>query len=803
MITEQINPLDGFDVEFKKIEISDFNSELYYVEKECNEPVNGYITDELTVKLTENLFEENTNVINAGTGQGKTKSILDLVKRYTETSDYIVIIAVPSKNLIEQYAKDCIEKLNIQDKRVFNLLNIEEYEFLGGVPKTVTKIDLNEIFSVKDTDVLGEPTIEDFKIHVLTTNAFLGNSGEDALFQNRFRRLYFEKLLKYCQTENKKLIVIYDEIHDSIINFREEYIFSLWKYQGIISKNFIISATFNEASKEVIKYLSEFTNRKIKIIESKRIIFSEKQGRLHLIFNDYKKYFNLEHLTSLIDDCVANDSKFDIICYSKSLIKELERRTTLYNIPERLNFCYNEDLDLDDIANKRFTNEKINLGTNFSTGANIEKINHKYIIILPKRTTIDFFKNKGIFTSGYNALIQTIARQRIPGDIYIYMPTPYGLSKNSLPFDEELINQISEFFDKFRKKEVKINYSDINDEVDTLNNVYSKLIEKNSLARQNISNTNRNGMNSLNYFSKERFILSKGETYLSNEFFNGDISTFTFYYAITNQFLNCKLSTISFNGSIELDNENFLESISSLYNDYAEQIVIEEMPFIEDVIFGKVRIKDYFSEFTILNNLLQFNDIDNILVGLEKATYSQKNQIKRHLLLQVMTRGREEDIALSSENINKLLAKIYFASCIKFAIENTYLDEHGRYYKLISENHKYYFDNNTERRIAIYNKWKKFIDVINSEINSEDYLLSTEPSDAFKQLFQNENMNEILTELISIDRVLKVQFFSFKDSYENTKDEISFFYKKLLEYFLIKTRITSIYKEIDFTKKSN
>jgi len=470
------------------------------------------------------------------------------------------------------------------------------------------------------------------------------------------------------------------------------------------------------------------------------------------------------------------------------LIKELERRTTLYNIPERLNFCYNEDLDLDDIANKRFTNEKINLGTNFSTGANIEKINHKYIIILPKRTSIDFFKNKGIFTSGYNALIQTIARQRIPGDIYIYMPTPYGLSKNSLPFDEELINQISEFFDKFRKKEVKINYSDINDEVDTLNNVYSKLIEKNSLARQNISNTNRNGMNSLNYFSKERFILSKGETYLSNEFFNGDISTFTFYYAITNQFLNCKLSTISFNGSIELDNENFLESISSLYNDYAEQIVIEEMPFIEDVIFGKVRIKDYFSEFTILNNLLQFNDIDNILVGLEKATYSQKNQIKRHLLLQVMTRGREEDIALSSENINKLLAKIYFASCIKFAIENTYLDEHGRYYKLISENHKYYFDNNTERRIAIYNKWKKFIDVINSEINSEDYLLSTEPSDAFKQLFQNENMNEILTELISIDRVLKIQFFSFKDSYENTKDEISFFYKKLLEYFFDKNK---------------
>lgn len=803
MITEQINPLDGFNVEFKKIKISDFNSELYHVEKEYIETINGYITDDLTLKLTEDLFEENTTVINAGTGQGKTKSILDLVKKYTETSNYVVIIAVPSKNLIEQYVKDCIEKLHVQDKRVFNLLNIEEYDFLGGVPKTVSNIDLNDIFSIKDTDVLGEPTIEDFKIHVLTTNAFLGNSGEDALFQNGFRRKYFEKLLEYCQTENKKLIVIYDEIHDSISNFKEEYIFSLWKYQGIISKNFIISATFNEASKEIIKYLSEFTNKKIKIIESDRTIFPEKQGRLHLIFNDYKKYYNLEHLTSLIDDCVANDSKFDIISYSKSLIKELERRTTLYNIPEKLNFCYNEDLDLDDIANKRFTNEKINLGTNFSTGANIEKSNHKYIIILPKRTSIDFFKNKGIFTSGYNALIQTIARQRIPGDIYIYMPTPYGLSKNSLPFDEEVANHISEFFDRFRKKEVKVNYSKINDEVDTLNNVYFNLLEKNSLARQNIFNTNRDGMNSLSYFSKEKFILSKGENYLSSQFFNGDIATFTFYYAITNQFLNCKLSTISFNDSIILDDENFLESISSLYNDYAEQIVIEEMPFIEDLIFGKVRIKDYFSEFTILNDLLEFNDIDNILVGREKATYSQQTQIKRHLLLQVMTRGGEEDINLHSEKINKLLAKLYFASCIKFAIENTYLDETGRYYKLVSESHKYYFDSVTERKIVLYNKWGKFIDVINSEINSTENLLPTEPTEPFRQLFQNENMYEDITELINIDKVLKNDFFSFKDSYENTKDKVLFFFKKLLEFFFDKNEKYKFIEKERFHKGVN
>ena len=49
------------------------------------------------------MFVKNTIVINSGTGQGKTKSVLEIIKKYTETPDYIVIIAVPSKNLIEQY----------------------------------------------------------------------------------------------------------------------------------------------------------------------------------------------------------------------------------------------------------------------------------------------------------------------------------------------------------------------------------------------------------------------------------------------------------------------------------------------------------------------------------------------------------------------------------------------------------------------------------------------------------------------------------------------------------------------------
>ena len=54
----------------------------------------------------------------------------------------------------------------------------------------------------------------------------------------------------------------------------------------MIHKIFCLSATFNEGFKEVIKYLSEFTNKEIQILESERKVFPDKQSQLHLIFNE-------------------------------------------------------------------------------------------------------------------------------------------------------------------------------------------------------------------------------------------------------------------------------------------------------------------------------------------------------------------------------------------------------------------------------------------------------------------------------------------------------------------------------------
>lgn len=52
----------------------------------------------------------------------------------------------------------------------------------------------------------------------------------------------------------------------------------------------MLSATYNEASKIVIEYLAELTEDKIKIIESERVRFPEKQSDLYLHFNSARHY---------------------------------------------------------------------------------------------------------------------------------------------------------------------------------------------------------------------------------------------------------------------------------------------------------------------------------------------------------------------------------------------------------------------------------------------------------------------------------------------------------------------------------
>src|SRR5690606_28552752 len=103
------------------------------------------------------------------------------------------------------------------------------------------------------------------KVHVVTANTLLGNPGEDSYKNSNIKRIYLNDLIADCEKRGRKVVFIYDEVHDTIPNFKEEYIFNLWKWKNVIHKNFVISATFTEASFVVIEYLAELTDKQINI----------------------------------------------------------------------------------------------------------------------------------------------------------------------------------------------------------------------------------------------------------------------------------------------------------------------------------------------------------------------------------------------------------------------------------------------------------------------------------------------------------------------------------------------------------
>src|SRR5690606_4536083 len=138
------------------------------------------------------------------------------------------------------------------------------------------------------------------------------------------KRYYLSRLSRYCESSSKKVVFIYDEIHDTIHNFREQYIFNLWKWKEVIHKNFIISATYNEASKIVIEYLAELTDDKIQIIESERVRFPEKQSELYLHYNPANNFkYNNQDIVNIFEDLIRRGKEIDVLSYSKTLAEAI------------------------------------------------------------------------------------------------------------------------------------------------------------------------------------------------------------------------------------------------------------------------------------------------------------------------------------------------------------------------------------------------------------------------------------------------------------------------------------------------
>lgn len=538
----QFSEFDGFPIEFKEVNPEDFKEPFEVDEKIIIEPnEHGYINEALQSNIL--LDHKNTVVVNAAVGQGKSYGIIQTVKRYydkmqTGEDKYLIFVASPFVSLVKQYCEDIHSDALIPKEDIF---------------------DYGELGRNHEAQYVGKP------IQVVTANTLLGNYGADSFKSSQVKIDYINNLIKYSEENELKVVFIFDEIHDAYQNFEKKFIYNLWKWKHLLLKNYVISATFNEASKIVMEYLAELTDFKIKIIESKRTLFPEKQSELFLHYsNSYHFKETTPEIVNLIKDLVLREKNIDILSYSKSLAKNIADKKsdigkTLHDTYRDIKLCVSENISNNRMENEvqknQFDNASCNIGTNFKTGVSIKKDNHALLIIMPPRSNrLPFTNIYGIFSGGINDVIQALARQRKKGEIHIVLPRPNKFKFSSLEYTSMDSNQ-KVFFEKvykevenYNEEEEKVFYNSIASQKAHIESFYtSQLLPNIQNQIDEISDLNRTDLIDISYPSLKEFILSDGERYLANKFllFGGDLSAYITFAGVTNQFINCKLNSIN------------------------------------------------------------------------------------------------------------------------------------------------------------------------------------------------------------------------------------------------------------------
>ncbi|WP_375191204.1 DEAD/DEAH box helicase family protein [Chryseobacterium sp.] len=529
---------EDFPIEFKQINPEDF-SKIFKTEKTTVElEAMSYLND--VVQKEMKIQRKNTVVINTPVGNGKSYAIIQTIKRFYEAKEeYLIFVASPFVSLVDQYYKSIQEFAGIPESQIYNYNNIGR----------------------KSNPYIGK------KVQVVTANTLLGNPGEDGYKNSDAKRMYLKNLQEHCESNNIKVVFIYDEIHDTIHNFKEEFIFNLWNWKNVIHKNFIISATFSEASKVVVEYLAELTDRKIQIIESERKRNPKNESKLFLHYSSVHNFTNeTPEIKDTILDILKRGKNIDILSYSKVLAKSIITDKTLGGkLKEKfgeINDCTSENIDNERPENEppenRFDNDKCNVGTNFKSGVSIQKENHAFVIILPPRATRSTFKNKyGIFSSGITSIVQAIARKRKKGEIHIILPRPDEFDYEPLKyiFTEEQqyyfkywYQQIKHSNNKLKDKD-KVRYIPLKFQSWFLSDFYEETLKKNvSKGIEYSQASDRLDLARLDFPPYKNFVLARGEDYLAQTFkiWGADLSAYLTYSAFTNQFVNCNLAQINY-----------------------------------------------------------------------------------------------------------------------------------------------------------------------------------------------------------------------------------------------------------------
>lgn len=527
---------------------------------------NGYISQFLVENV--DLEHKDTTIINASVGEGKTTALIDIATQYASREDYVVFIAAPYISLINQY-KNQLKLAGVVDEDIFDYQDL----FFETIE------DDKENFAKK-------------KFQLVTFNFLLANSGDDYLKQADHKIEYVDELLLQCKSDGRKIIIIFDEVHDAIHNFKEELVFNLFRWRSNIHKIFVSSATFNEASKVVIKYLAELTDQKIHIFESPRIQNVNKLNALNIFIYDRTYYdFEDDAMKEFFALEIGKASKINILSYSKSLCDRFIRSSIGAEIRGKykpFNVCTNDTPNI-------FDESLCNIGTTFKTGISIREDNTAFYIFLPSRKSYYSTPPKlGIFSDGINSLIQGLARIRGKGRIYVITP-----------------DKTCEFESPSITKPTKSNsYYEINEQDDVLRRFYEMI--RLSIDEEIGYLSGENTKIVAQFPDYDHYKLMNGERFFKTYFdiFGRNITNYFSWASNNNQFVNCTLRNI-YRIDLNFDEDEILKDIGdyfskSFQDDYFFQYLspLEQYHRLRNSIFSnyvtiksksgkKIEVKEY------------------------------------------------------------------------------------------------------------------------------------------------------------------------------------------------------------------
>ena len=509
-----------------------------------------------------------TVILNIGVGRGKTTAIYEFIEYLYKETDHVIIMASPFKALVE---KDYTELTNGDPalrRKSIPMSDVVHYQEVRDVEEEFRNGKITIRSKEKSIKKLAQK-----RIHIISVNSLMGNPGDKHFYSSGAIKYYLQCIRDYIADDRKgrSAYMFFDELHESVHNFSNIYLFNLFKWDHLLTNLYISSATFTESSLEVVTYLTWLSRSFVTLLELPRSKYpKDKQSRLHLVFvNGYFQSNNYEGI-SAIEDIIQNESYelFHILSYSKSLIESMAK--------ESFYKAYNPNICIAG-QNNSFQPGRVNMGTNFKTGVNIPKGEPLFVILPPNYTSIDRNPHYGIFTDGEPAIIQALARARADSDVYVFIPlidsliddnghTKSFLSKHSidnqilsgnielpLPRHEELYKLITAYERLYGevRKEIDEYVEEVNKAAwfPEANPIYPNQTDKRppiNVIRKYFDHFGTYIRPVVHPMSASEFILKEGQEFLIFSYLSigKKIYPYVLWAALNDQFTNCTLKSI-------------------------------------------------------------------------------------------------------------------------------------------------------------------------------------------------------------------------------------------------------------------